>query len=177
LTKQRAPEVGPRRVRSLLATGPAGERVLEATSDERVVLELPPRPEYVGVARMVASAFARHHAFGEEQIDDVKIAVSEAVTNAVRAHLDAGVEEPVMLTATMDGDGMVLAITDRGAGFDPESIPAFGSTPLPGSLEGGLGLTVIRSLIAETRIERQPDGGMRLSLLIKREGEPAESYR
>jgi serine/threonine-protein kinase RsbW len=143
---------------------------------EEVLLRLPPQPEFVWTARLVAAAFARQHAFGEEQVDDLKIAVSEAVTNAVRAHLDAGSDDSVTLVAKMDGDAMMVDIIDKGRGFDPDAIPDLGRTPLPGSLEGGLGLTVIRTLFSETTLEREPEGGMRLHLILKREAEPADLF-
>lgn len=144
------------------------------TSGYEVELQLPPRPEYVGTARIVAAAFARHHGFGEEQIDDLKIAVSEAVTNAIRAHAEAANGGGVKLGLGISGDEMRVAVADRGHGFDPGALSEVTEAQLG---EGGLGLAVIRSLFAETMIERRADGGMLLRFSFKRESEPAAPRR
>ena len=65
-----------------------------------VVLEIPARPEYLVVARQVVAAAASvEPTFRDERIDDLRIAVSEATTNAIEAHTDASsndrVEDPL----------------------------------------------------------------------------------
>lgn len=146
--------------------------VAEGKLDRQVVLELPPSPEFVGTSRMVVSAMARHFGFDDEQVEDLKISVSEAVTNAIRAHQDAGSSDPVRIETSVRDDAIVVEVIDRGAGFDPGSITSFGATPLPGTLEGGLGLSLIRTLITDTTIRREVGGGMRLRMALKREAQP-----
>jgi anti-sigma regulatory factor (Ser/Thr protein kinase) len=148
---------------------------VDEVSDERVDLRVPPRPEYVGTARIVVAGFARHHDFREDQIDDLKVAVSEAVTNAVRVHHEGGIDDAVAITAWMDREDLIVEIADVGPGFEPEA--ELGRTPPPGSLERGLGLTVIRSLFADTSFDRVPDDGMRLRIVAKREVDPRAARR
>ncbi|MCB1248865.1 MAG: ATP-binding protein, partial [Acidimicrobiales bacterium] len=51
-----------------------------------VQLEIPARPEYLTLARqVVAAAAALEPTFADERIDDLRIAVSEAATNAIEA--------------------------------------------------------------------------------------------
>lgn len=48
-----------------------------------VRIELPARPEYVGVARLALASLARNAGVEEERVDDLKIAVSEVCTDVV----------------------------------------------------------------------------------------------
>lgn len=148
---------------------------MDVDSEDRIDLRVPPKPEYVGTARIVVAAFARHHDFPEEQVDDLKIAVSEAVTNAVRAHDTDGIEDAVAITAWIARDVLTIEVADVGAGFEVEA--ELGKTPPPGSMERGLGLTVIRSLFAETEFDRVPGNGMRLRIAAKREADPRAAQR
>jgi serine/threonine-protein kinase RsbW len=147
--------------------------VERGTRPEGVALELPPMPEFVGVGRMVAAAVARHHGFGDEQVEDLKIAVSEALTNAVRAHLAAGTGDAVRMSIHLHDDRLVVEVADHGLGFDPDAHGPLGEAPLQGSLEGGLGLLLIRALITGTVIERRDGDGMVIRMTVKREEAPA----
>ena len=46
-------------------------------------LEMPAKPKYVGLARLLAGSVARRMSFSEENIDDLKLAISEMCTNAI----------------------------------------------------------------------------------------------
>jgi serine/threonine-protein kinase RsbW len=144
------------------------------SSTDRIVIELPPKPEFVGTGRMVVAAVARHHAFGDEQVEDLKVAVSEALTNSVRAHEAAGIVDSVSLVVWAADGALVVEIRDRGLGFDPEAVVQFGATPVPGTLESGLGLMLIRSLISDTHIERIEGSGMLIRMTLKREEAASE---
>src|SRR5438093_12578703 len=134
-----------------------------------VVLELPPLPEFVGTGRLVVAAMARHYGFGDEQAEDLKIAVSEAITNSVRAHINAGIGDPVRLSIRLVDGRLVIEVSDRGAGFNPAEELQLGTTPVSGTLEGGLGLMLIRALITDTVIERRQPRGMLIRMTLKRE--------
>ena len=60
---------------------------------ERFVIEIPADAKSIALARVFASTIARAFGCEEELIDDVKIAISEACTNAVKAHERAGTHE------------------------------------------------------------------------------------
>src|SRR5437016_1779354 len=62
-----------------------------------VELEIPARPEFVALARLVVSAMASTDAtLSDDQVDDLKIAVSEACTNAIEAHDAIATDERVL---------------------------------------------------------------------------------
>lgn len=135
-----------------------------------LVLEIPPQPQYVITGRMVVASFARHFGFDEERVEDLKVAVSEAITNAMRAHQERAIADPIRVEMACDGREIVVEVIDRGAGFEVDAAGGPEAAPEPGSFEGGLGLTLIRSLIPETTILRTPGDGIRLRMALRREG-------
>lgn len=83
-----------------------------------VELEIPPRSQYVGVVRLALAALARSAKLGEDAVDDLRIAVSEACTNAVISNEDAGVDQPVTITWVEGEDSIVVEIGDRGTLYE-----------------------------------------------------------
>jgi serine/threonine-protein kinase RsbW len=112
---------------------------------ERVVLELPAKSEYLLLARLAATGVGRSVAASEETIADLKLAVTEAVANAVRHAYPS--DEPgrvtIELLATTDRVQVVVSDTGRGlAGRDVRP-----RNDAPG--EGGMGLSIIRAIADE----------------------------
>jgi len=89
---------------------------------ERAHERLPAQPETVAVLRRTAVAFARRNGASERQCEDVALAVSEALTNAV-VHAYAGRERSgsVVLDARMSGGALEVTICDEGIGMRPRS--------------------------------------------------------
>jgi serine/threonine-protein kinase RsbW len=129
-------------------------------SDE-VELQLPPDTQHVGLARLIVVTAARRAGMDEERVEDLRIAVSEATTNAIRAHADGDSRERVRLRfgATADGDFLVT-IADAGPGFEPKSEEELRQRDW--SLEGGLGVTILRGLA--DHVEFVHEEGMRVHL-------------
>jgi anti-sigma regulatory factor (Ser/Thr protein kinase) len=66
-----------------------------------VRLEIPARPEYLGLARQVVAAAAAIEAtFRPDRIDDLRVVVSEATTNAIEAHADLDRDERIVIRST-----------------------------------------------------------------------------
>ncbi|QXC60108.1 ATP-binding protein [Aquihabitans sp. G128] len=141
---------------------PAADTVPSA---ETVELELPARPEVVSVARLVVGAVAAvEPLFDEERGADLRLAVSEACTNAIQAqladHPGADPTAPIVLRCSV-GDGRIrLAVQDHGGGFDPEGLQAHPEVTDPARLEheGGLGIPLIRLLADELEFQPTPGG-------------------
>ncbi len=117
---------------------------------EAVELEIPARAEFVALARLAVSALAA--ADGElpdERVDDLKLAVSEACTNAIEAHSAIDTDERVVVRCWVDEAGLEVRISDRGKGFDPSELPDHPPVTDPARLkfERGLGIPLIRALV------------------------------
>lgn len=131
-----------------------------------VELELPARPEVVSIARLVVGALAATDPlFDDERSADVRLAVSEACTNAIQAELAhaerTGMHERTVLLRCVVDDGEIeVAITDHAGGFDPASLTRHPEVTDPARLEHerGLGIPIIRMLADELTFSPS-DGG------------------
>ena len=122
---------------------------------EVIELEIPARAEFVALARLVVSALAASDStLADERIDDLKLAVSEACTNAIEAHDAAGSQERVLVRCKAGDDTLEVCVEDRGHGFDPGQLPDHPPVTDPDRLkfERGLGIPLIRALVDEVDI-------------------------
>ncbi|HET7901844.1 MAG TPA: ATP-binding protein [Candidatus Nanopelagicales bacterium] len=113
-------------------------------------LTLPPNPEHVRTARLVTVAAARRAGVPEDVVDDVRLAVGEAVARAVLRHASAGTDSDVEIVLN-DDDGFVVEVRDRTA---PE---------LPDDDEG-MALALVRAVVPEVEIEPRSPLGTTLRL-------------
>lgn len=104
--------------------------------------------------------------FDDAALFDLKVAVGEALANAVRHGSPGGSEDLVGVTVTAYGDRIVVSVRDSGAGFDgapPEADDVYAS--------GGRGVMFMRALMDRVEFARSDDGGTLVSL-TKRLPEP-----
>jgi serine/threonine-protein kinase RsbW len=135
-----------------------------------VRLEIPARPEYLGLARqVVAAAAAVEPRFRDERIDALRIAVSEATTNAIEAHADLERDERIVIRCNLDDDQIEVEVVDRGAGFSPDVAVVMPDPEDPARLqqEHGLGLPLMRVLADEAEI-RSGASGTAVRLVVYR---------
>jgi len=76
-----------------------------------VEIQIPARPEYVGVLRLALGSLARSAGMDEESIDDLRIAISEACTTAVMAHEAGDTDEPVTVIWKVDETAVSVEIS------------------------------------------------------------------
>lgn len=127
---------------------------------DAVELLLPPDTQHVSLARLVVVTAARRAGMHEGRVQDLRIAVSEATTNAILARQRASSSERIMLSFLDTGAGeFQVTITDAGHGLDGAS---------GGSMEGvwpagdNLGATLIEGLA--DAVELVQGQGTRLQL-------------
>lgn len=111
-------------------------------------LTLPARPENVAVVRHILGGIGDALMVDAETLEDVRLAVSEAVTNVV-VHAYPGSEG--LVTITVDGvqDAISVSVSDHGSGMSPR----------PDSPGLGVGLPLIASLTALLELVTPPGGG------------------
>jgi anti-sigma regulatory factor (Ser/Thr protein kinase) len=92
-------------------------------------------------------------------VADLKLALTEAVSNSVR-HAYPGGAGFVSVAYELSASALAIEVVDDGEGFDPV-VPA----PLEGEelSEGGLGIAIIRTIADELEITSRPgERGSRL---------------
>ena len=125
-----------------------------------VELRLPPDVAYVGIARLLVTLAARNSGMTSERLEDLRIAVSEATTNAMRAHQQSDADDAVVLSFGQADGGFEVVVSDAGPGFEPLD-PAVAAQHDWRS-ESGLGVTIIRGLADEVDFEHAE--GMRVNM-------------
>jgi serine/threonine-protein kinase RsbW len=136
--------------------------------DGVVELEIPARPEYLSLARLVVAAAASlEPSLRDERIEDLRVAVSEATTNAIESHTALDGEERIVIRCALDDERIEVWIVDQGAGFDPASVDELPdiSDPARLEIEGGFGLPLMRVLTDEAEIRSSP-GGTAVKLVV-----------
>lgn len=136
--------------------------------EKEVTITIPAAPEYVDLIRLTLFGVASRLKFSFEDIEDMKVAVSEACNNAV---LHAYGSEPGKIEATFVATDNELAITvrDYGGCFDiPENRETGGlhGKSIDEIQSGGLGLYLMQALM--DRVEVRHDDGTAVTLTKKR---------
>jgi len=130
-----------------------------------------PLPVHVRTARLVATAVARRSGVAESLLDEVRLAVGEACSRAVEAHLLHCPGQPIRVELTDDGEQFEVVVIDavpataggpaaadgNGAGSRDTSAGHGGGFAVldgevPLRLPDGVGLAVIAGLADDVRI-------------------------
>ncbi len=119
---------------------------------EVVKLEIPSSPKYVSVARKALEAIAANMSLTQQQIDDLKLAIGEACTNAVKfSRPDAGT---VCIEYQVTPGCLQVVIRNKSDGFDGKNRNH--AKPTIETLHpGGLGLYVIEQCVDNLEIENE----------------------
>jgi serine/threonine-protein kinase RsbW len=135
--------------------------------DRVVNLNIPAKPEYVVICRLALAGVLRDSGYSDEAVADLKLALTEACSNSVRHAYPAedGGAGCVRVSFRLLEDRVVLGVSDDGNGFDDESEVA---EPLPDGTvvasEGGMGISLIRAVVDEFKLDRPQSGGTCLTL-------------
>jgi stage II sporulation protein AA (anti-sigma F factor antagonist) len=103
--------------------------------------------------------------FAESALFDVKVALGEALANAVRHGSANDAEAVVRVGVTAYADRVMIEICDTGAGFD--------GTPTRSEdvyAPGGRGIMFMRALMDRVEFDNPESGGTRVTLLKHRSG-------
>jgi serine/threonine-protein kinase RsbW len=131
----------------------SGSRVFEA--------DYPAEPQVVHQVRERVEEFVRPSGINADELDALKVALSEAFSNAVCHGSPLGPRNRVHLRCESDGQRLIIQITDEGGGFLPSRIS------LPDLEEwktSGRGLFIMQELMDAVEFELVP-GGTRVRLL------------
>lgn len=127
---------------------------IESEEGVRLVrLRIPAKPEYIALGRLALTGLARARALDSDALADLKLALTEAVSNSVRHAYPGAGEGQVDIRYELRADRICIEVVDDGDGFDPDESPAFEGDDLS---EGGLGIAIIRTLADEVEIESRP---------------------
>lgn len=110
-------------------------------------------PESVPRARQAVVGLAAQAGASDEQVDAIRLATSEALTNVV-VHAYDGLPGMIHVRAAVAGDGLSVSVSDDGAGLHPR-VDRRGM---------GLGLALIAEAAEELAVRKRPTGGTELEM-------------
>jgi hypothetical protein len=127
--------------------------VIVATEVDQVLLRFPARPEFLRLARLAAADVGSRAGFDYEEIEDLRIAVSELC-----AMISGDADAELSLSFTLDG----------------ASVAVDGSSPYPGASLAAPDLALAQGLVAAVVDEHDlsTDGGVATFHLVKRRPHP-----
>ena len=136
-------------------------------TENHVSLEFPSRSANEGFARTAAACFAAQLDPTLEEINDVKTAVSEAVTNAIVHAYPDTLGKIVLKLRLRDGQFLEIVVRDWGVGIaDVERA----RTPLftTGNEErSGMGFTIMESFMDSLKVRSAPGKGTTVTMRRK----------
>ena len=128
-----------------------------------VRLSFPAKTDYLLLARLALSGVAREAPLDEELLADLKLAVTEACGNAVR-HAYPESDGEVCVSYVVAEDSIVMIVEDQGAGIVPDESPE----PRPAPLEGGMGMSIISTIVDDLDVRAGADGRGTVVRMMKR---------
>ena len=127
---------------------------------DRLTMNVPGKPEYVGTVRIAAAHVASRAGFDIEAIDDIKVAVSEACTNIV-CHSHESPDFTYDVELELEDARISIMVKDEGVGFGIDDYVE----PVPGEeREGGLGIFIIRALMDDVEISSELGVGTKIRM-------------
>lgn len=119
-------------------------------------IDFPAQAEHVSTARIFCAAVARHFGCDASDIEDLKIALSEACGSAI-SHGGAGGDRPVRLVAS-PGDGMLTFEVNGDRRQELENRAGADSMDTTGQQMLALSAELIAALFPDARFIDTPEG-------------------
>jgi serine/threonine-protein kinase RsbW len=130
--------------------GTPAEELAEGDGARAITLRIPAKAEYITLCRLALTGIAQVREIRDDTMAELKLALTEAVSNSVRHAYGPDGDGHVEVTYDLRPDKLAIEVLDDGAGFDPEEGPSLEGEEL---FEGGLGISIIRSVADEFEIE------------------------
>ena len=138
---------------------------------ERVLVNIPSNPIFERVVRASADELGQAIGLPPERVEDLKLAVSEAVNNAIDHGNQRQAAKLVEVTFVLDADKLEVRIRDEGAGvgqidFSPRILEEHN---LDSGRHRGFGMYLISALVDECDVSSSQQGTTMTLRLYRKE--------
>lgn len=125
-----------------------------------IEIKVPAKPEYVGVVRLSTSGIANRMGFAYDDIEDLKVAISEAITNGVKHAYNETGEGEITIGFGVYENRIEVMVADHGGSFDLKKVkedigPYQEEDSVEDLREGGFGLFLIDALMDKVEINNK----------------------
>lgn len=133
--------------------------IQEAEGRNRFYMEVESRSQNEEFARVVVAVFMSRMDPTLEEVDDVKTAVSEAVTNAV-IHGYGNGEGVIYIESRIDGKELTVSIKDTGTGIQDieRAMEPMYTTDTTGE-RSGMGFSFMEAFMDQVQVQSKPGEG------------------
>ncbi|AJC95582.1 anti-sigma B factor RsbW [Staphylococcus hyicus] len=144
-------------------------------NNDFIEMRLPASAEYVSLIRLTLSGVFTQAGASYDDIEDAKIAVSEAVTNAVKhAYKDKKEKGYINIGFEKCDTHIKIIVSDQGESFNYQETkqqlgPYKENENIDFLREGGLGLFLIESLMDEVTVDKETGVTISMIKYIKKE--------
>lgn len=128
-------------------------------------VEFPSLPENISLSRVIVASFAAQLDFTLNELEEIRVAVSEAVSNCVIHGYPADArmngEDKICLELAIDDGMLEIVVIDYGCGIKDLALaktPAYSTDPE----RMGLGLVFMESFMDEMILQSEPGQGTRV---------------
>ncbi len=132
---------------------------------QRVEMSIPASAEFISVARLAVSGVAARMNFTIEDIEDIKVALSEACTNAIQHAYQADAKGHIEIAFLLHDTSLEMIVKDNGKGFNTDNVQSEKTNSSTEDFGLGLGLVFIQSLMDEAEINSVKGKGTTLKML------------
>lgn len=144
------------------------------TGSNLMKLTFSARSENEAFARVSVASFVAQLDPTMEELNDLKTAVSEAVTNAIIHGYDNDPSREVAIEVLIERDTVSIVISDEGSGIEDVELarqPLYTSKP---ELErSGMGFTIMENFMDHFEVSSRVSGGTRVAMLKRIESKKA----
>lgn len=131
-----------------------------------IQLQIPAAAVHIDIVRLCLYGIASRMGFTYEEIEDMKVAVSEACNNAITHRLDNNKEDMIDVSFEMMDEALSIIIKDNGPGFDyantVKSATSLHDSDIASIRVGGLGIFLMQALM--DKVEVTTDHGTIISM-------------
>ncbi|EFO79751.1 putative anti-sigma regulatory factor, serine/threonine protein kinase [Oscillochloris trichoides DG-6] len=140
----------------------------------RVELNIPSQPIFERVVRASAAEVGVAFGFSDERVEDLKLAISEAVNNAIDHGNRGEMGKLVAVVFEIDGDKLEIRISDQGQGMDEfhPSRHVIDEQNLERGQLRGFGMYLISELVDDYEVSSSHKGTVLTLRLYRREAQP-----
>ena len=132
-----------------------------------MTLEFPSRSSNEGLARSVAACFAAQMDPTLNELEDIKTAVSEAVTNAIVHGYPDSIGKVQIKLRIYEGNVLELVIKDHGRGIPDVNKAREPMFTTGGEERSGMGFTIMESFMDKLSVRSVPGRGTSVSMKKK----------
>lgn len=138
-----------------------------AIDRDTIEMKIPCDSRFLSIVRLTVAGAAARAGLAVNEVDDLKVATSEACTNVLE-HAYQGQPESacpsIMIRLHVKEGELRVEVEDCGSGFDPKRLPKVDPEQRVKE-EGGLGIYLMHSLMDEVKIESAPGSGTKVTLV------------